>query len=268
VQWDASGWPLVPPPAPPGDAAPPSALPSALPSAPPSALPSAPPSAPPDADAERPRGPRAWTHAHRILVPAIVVALAVVVAGVVLMLRPGAGIMAADQASEAGAGSAPAGGDPVHGSLTSHATATAPATSPSAVDGAGRPVSYQASHMLDGDATSAWRMDGNGTGAVLTFTLDRSRPITTLGLINGYAKTDPATGDDRYRQGRRITHVTWTVGGRTIPQSLADGPRALQTVSFPAVTASTVRLRIDAVTAPGSRSFDKTAISEVVIANR
>lgn len=121
--------------------------------------------------------------------------------------------------------------------------------------------------MLDGDPSTAWRMDGDGRGAVLTFTLDTSRPITTLGLINGYAKTDPVTGEDRYAQNRRILHVTWSVGGRTIEQDLIDGTRQVQAVTFPAVRSSTIRLRLDAVSLPGTAQFDRTVISDVLIAN-
>jgi hypothetical protein len=135
------------------------------------------------------------------------------------------------------------------------------------VDGAGDTTSYEASHLLDGDPTTAWRMDGDGTGAVLTFTLDTGRPIATLGLINGYAKTDPATGEDRYAENRRITHVTWIVGGRAIEESLVDGSRQMQVVSFPPVRASRIELRIDAVTGPGAPQFNRTVISDVLIAD-
>src|SRR3954451_2753528 len=42
----------------------------------------------------------------------------------------------------------------------------APSTSPDGVDGAGRRTTYVAANMLDADPTTAWRMDGDGTGAV------------------------------------------------------------------------------------------------------
>ena len=120
--------------------------------------------------------------------------------------------------------------------------------------------------MLDGDPATAWRMDGDGSREVLTFTLDAARPVTTVGLLNGYAKTDPRTGEDRYGQERRITGVTWQVGEQTYPQTLVDGDHEVQTISFPPVRASTVQLRIDTVTLPGNDRFDQTVISEVEIA--
>jgi hypothetical protein len=146
------------------------------------------------------------------------------------------------------------------------AAAEAPSTSPDGVDGAGRRTTYVAANMLDADPTTAWRMDGDGTGAVLTFTLDQPRPITQLALVNGFAKTDPATGDDRYIQERRILRVSWFVGGRGYQQLLTDGVRQLQWISIPRVQTATVQLRIDAVTEPGDPDFDKTAISDVLIA--
>ena len=155
-------------------------------------------------------------------------------------------------------------GDPLEGS----ASAQVPATSPDAVDGAGGRVGYAAANMLDGDPTTTWRMDGDGTGEVVTFVLDAPHEVGTVGLVNGYAKDDPATGTDRYDQTRRITRVTWTIGERRVTQDLRDGDRGVQTVSFPPAAAETITLRIDAVTAPGVARFDQTAISEVVLRGR
>lgn len=224
------------------------------------------------------RGPsRTWLY---VTIPAALVALAAAVVGIVLIGHARNNDVAAQQGpgqvanadggvlggAQPGSG-AGAGADTVTGALDGYASASAPATSGPSVDGAGNTTTYQAGHMLDGDPTTAWRMDGDGTGVVLTFVLDRPRTITSLGLINGYAKTDPVTGEDRYAQNRRILAVTWTVAGRTIEQDLSDGTAQLQAVSFPAVTASTIRLRIDAVTAPGIARYDHTVISDVLIAN-
>lgn len=150
-------------------------------------------------------------------------------------------------------------------SLVGSASAQVPATSADAVDGARKKVGYAASNMLDDDPTTAWRMDGDGSGKTVTFTFEEPRTMTTVGLLNGYAKADPATGTDRYSQTRRITRVTWTVGRRRITQELRDGDREAQTVSFPATRTQTVTLRIDAVTTPGDAAFDQTAISQAVL---
>lgn len=153
------------------------------------------------------------------------------------------------------------------GPLEAFATAAVPATSPDAVDGANRLVGYQASHLLDGRPSTAWRADGDLAGQVLTFTFDRPREITTAGLVNGYAKVDPVTGADRYAQSRRITQVTWTIEGQQIVQELVGHDREAQTVSFPPVVTQQVSMRIDDVTAPGDPRFDQTVISDVVLAD-
>jgi hypothetical protein len=225
----------------------------------------------------RPGSSKTWLY---IAIPAAVVVLAAVVVGAILLgHRTGGGDAAQQQAAGAptagadgssslgGATAGAPGSGTITGSLGRYASASAPATSAASVDGTGATTTYEASNMLDGDPTTAWRMDGDGTGQVLTFTLDTTRPITTLGLTNGYAKTDPVTGADRYAQNRRILHVTWTVGGRTVEQDLADGTRQVQAVTFPAVSANTIRLRIDAVTLPGAAQFDHTVVSDVLIGN-
>lgn len=220
------------------------------------------------------RGPRALL----IALPLALLLVAALVVGLVV-LAPWSGDDAASTApatspaapgSTAGtatSSSAAATSTPVRtGDLTSLAVATAPVTSPDNVDDAGNRTSYAAAQMLDGDPTTTWRMDGDGTGVTLTFTLDAPRSITQLGLVNGYAKTDPVSGVDRYSQGRRITRVTWTVGQQDYGVQLRDGDRGVQTITVPGVRTRTVTLTVDAVTAPGDPQFDRTAISDVLIA--
>jgi len=155
---------------------------------------------------------------------------------------------------------------PVPRPLNSVAVAYASATSPDNVDGTGHRTTYEAANLLDADPTTAWRTDGDGTGVVLTFTLGGPHLVTELGLVNGYAKTDPATGEDRYGQERRILIVSWAVGGNVYRERLVDGVRDLQVIDIPSAKADVVQLRIDAVTQPGDANFDKTPISDVLIA--
>ena len=82
---------------------------------------------------------------------------------------------------------------------------------PDAVDAAGHPVSYPPGAVHDGDMSTAWRCDGNGVGQRLKLGPRRARCGSgTVGLIAGYAKTDPADGTDRYAQNDRLTKVRWT----------------------------------------------------------
>ena len=146
------------------------------------------------------------------------------------------------------------------------ASVSAPPPAPDAVDGAGNPVSYPASDMLDNDPSTAWRMVGDGSGSDITLSLDQSRTVTSLGLINGYAKTDSSTGTDRYSQERQITQVTWTLdNGQNFTQQLTNSTSPqLINLNTP-TSASSVTLHIDSTTGPGDPHFDFTAISEVIV---
>lgn len=150
-------------------------------------------------------------------------------------------------------------------SLTGTARAVAPSTSAPAVDASGAPTSYEAANLLDGDPTTCWRMDGDGSGAVLDLVLGRPRTVSRVGLVNGYAKVDPVSGADRYAEERRITRVTWTVGDQVVVQDLTDGTRSAQTVAVRPTSTDHVSVRIESTTPPGDPAFDKTAISDITL---
>ena len=215
---------------------------------------------------------------------------AVVVAVALLLLAGAAGgglyLLRHDDRASGGATAAPAptpGGSPMPTpsrgpSPTSSATPSAgpagalpvtaqvPASAPSGVDDSGAPVTYSAGNLTDGDPGTCWRVRGDASGATIRLTLPSSSVVTAVGLVNGYAKTDPASGADRYAQERRITQVTWTLSGSAQQQVLRDGVRTEQRLTLPApVTTSVVELRIDTTTPPGAPAFDYTAISSVVV---
>jgi hypothetical protein len=151
--------------------------------------------------------------------------------------------------------------------IAGEATISAPPQAPNGKDAAGFPTNYAAVHLVDGDPSTAWRMVGDGTGYDVTFTFPGPRALYRVGLINGYAKSDPTSGEDRYRQGRRITAVRWLADGQELlRQSLRVDQRGMQVASLPVPTraARTVTLHIDATTG-FLKPFDYTAISEVVI---
>jgi hypothetical protein len=138
-------------------------------------------------------------------------------------------------------------------------------TEPAGVDGAGNRVSYRAANVADGDDATAWRCAGTATGVRLVLRLPGPTPIGEVGLVPGYAKTDPVSGSDRYAQNNRITRVRWTIGDITVEQRLDDDPadRELQLLRIPRATASRVTLEVLDV-ARGPRNT--TAISEIRLA--
>jgi hypothetical protein len=138
---------------------------------------------------------------------------------------------------------------------------------PQTTDGAGNPVTYVPEQMYDGRANTAWRCNGDGVGQVVTFEFPAGATIVEVGLVNGYAKVDPATGVKRYGEYRRITKVTWTfANGTSFQQSLKDGVTTMQKLSIPSQPGDHVTLTIEASTEPGStaRGRDAVVISEVV----
>jgi hypothetical protein len=138
---------------------------------------------------------------------------------------------------------------------------------PQSTDGAGDPVVYVPEQMLDGRMNTAWRCNGNGVGQVVTFGFPAGTTIAQVGLVNGYAKIDPASGMQRYSEYRRITQVTWTfANGTSVQQSLNDGVESVQKLSIPPQSGDQVILTIAASTEPGSTAMGRDAvlISEVV----
>jgi hypothetical protein len=140
--------------------------------------------------------------------------------------------------------------------------AQATCTSPPGKDASGDQVSYAAANLTDGVADTTWRCDGTAIGKKITLTLPDKMSIGEVGLIPGYAKTDDATGDDRYAENNRVTRVRWTIGDLVIDQKLTGSTtdRSLRLLRVPRSDADEVQLEILGV-AKGPRNT--TAISEV-----
>ncbi len=154
--------------------------------------------------------------------------------------------------------------------VAARATALVPATAPPNQDVGGRPVRYDAGMMFDGDPTTAWRMPGDGTDALITIRLAGPTEVRSVGLVNGYAK-EAVDGQGRtirwYLRNRRVTAVSWSFDdGSVVEQRLRQRPR-LQTLDVGSEVTSTIRLRLLGVTAPmgGGLGRDFTALSEVSI---
>jgi hypothetical protein len=136
---------------------------------------------------------------------------------------------------------------------------------PSGVDSAGHPVSYAPANVYDGDLTTAWRCAGSGVGEKVTLDLADPVSVGEVGLVPGYAKTDPRNGADRYAENNRITKVRWVFSDGTTVVQRFDGSarnRKLQTMRIPVTKADRVVVELLASTR-GPRNT--VAVSEVRI---
>ena len=173
--------------------------------------------------------------------------------------------------SDPATGAGPAsGGESVRPSdVARTARVDAPAAAPATTDLDGSTVGFSAEQMVDGEPATSWRVAGDATGTTITFTLPRPTTLTSVGLVNGYARrvSNGSSQVDWYPLNRRITRVLWVFDdGSTVGHDLGE-VRRLQRLRIDPVTTRTVQLRIASVTPPGSGPLgrDYTAISEVLL---
>lgn len=142
---------------------------------------------------------------------------------------------------------------------------SADCTATPSTDAAGRRVTYVPENAIDAKVQTAWRCAGTAVGETLTLRIVDGTEIGQVGLIPGYAKTDPESGADRYAENNRITRVRWTLGDDvSVVQRLDPDPssRAMQLLRVPRTEADTITLEILAVKR-GPRNT--TAISGIEI---
>ena len=60
---------------------------------------------------------------------------------------------------------------------------------------------------------TAWRTPGDGRGQWVTLIFDNPIDVVRIGLIPGYAKTDPQMGANRFLQDRIIKAVVYQIPG-------------------------------------------------------
>lgn len=142
-------------------------------------------------------------------------------------------------------------------------------------DCGGTPFTYEPAKAVDGLSDTAWRCDGEEVGQQLRISFAGRITLTSIGMIPGYAKTDPYDGTDRYAQNRRISAVDYTFDdGSTVRQSFdtSASARSLQTIALPDLSTSHVTITIlssvSGETTGGQQPFNKVAISEVVVSMR
>jgi hypothetical protein len=143
--------------------------------------------------------------------------------------------------------------------------ASASCQAPSSVDAAGNEIGYPPTSAYDGDLTTAWRCNGTGVGQTISLTFAEPVEVGEVGLVPGYAKTDPASGVDRYAENNRITRVRWTFpDGTSVVQRLDGSPtnRSMQSLRVKPVQADSVTVEV-LRTVRGARNT--VAVSEVQI---
>ena len=155
--------------------------------------------------------------------------------------------------------------DPV--GVARQATVSVPATAPPNQDLDGNQVRYEGRNMLDGVPETCWRMPGDGSGKSLLLALAEPTTLTSVGLVNGYAKIarDGGTSFDWYAGNRRVLAVEWVFDDGTVVRQDFERTRTMQSIDIDPVTTETVELRLLTVSSPGQGNSARnyTAISEV-----
>lgn len=155
----------------------------------------------------------------------------------------------------------PAAGSPADVRPLAPDRLTASASSPAGVDASGQPVTYEAANLADGRNETAWRVPGSGVGTTVRAEWDAPVTLTSIGLVPGYAKVDPADGSDRFWQNRRVLAVRYHFdGGAVVDARFSESPDLQPTAVQ--VTTRTVTVEIARTTPARERDF--TAISELV----
>ena len=135
-------------------------------------------------------------------------------------------------------------------------------TAPSSTDAAGNRVTYVPANVIDGDVQTAWRAPGNGHGVSITLIFDNPINLVRIGLIPGYAKTDPETGANRFLQDRIITAVAYQIPG--LPNTTKTFKQR-PVPQFVRLRATTSRITVKIVGTSASGGLDYTAISEIYV---
>lgn len=147
------------------------------------------------------------------------------------------------------------------------AVVEASGTATPGVDDSGAPISYDASNLIDGDPATAWRVPGRGIGESITVSFPRACSLTSLDVLNGYLKSDPVTGVDRWAQNRRVSQVAWRAGDESGTRTLDFQSRSTQTLTIGPVEVTSVTLTIVG-SAPDVTERDFVALSEVLVSQR
>lgn len=71
----------------------------------------------------------------------------------------------------------------------------------------GEAITYGPENLIDGVHDTAWCVPGDGYGHYVRLVFDQPVPIAAVTFIPGYDKIDHNTGEDRFKENRRIRAV-------------------------------------------------------------
>jgi hypothetical protein len=124
-------------------------------------------------------------------------------------------------------------------------------------------ISYAPANTLDGRAATAWNSDGQGAGAVLTYTFATPVDLTSVTVLNGYQKvlrTSNGATVDLFALNQRVKTLRVVTDAGSVAWALRDD-RAAQTLTHGFGRTRTVRLQV--VSTYPSRKYKDLAVSEV-----
>jgi len=151
-------------------------------------------------------------------------------------------------------------------------SASATCASGPGTDSAGNAFTYDAVNAVDRRPDTAWRCDHDGVGARLLITLAQPAVLSWVGVVPGFAKTDPYDGTDRYLQGRKIAAARFVFDDGTAVEhrfDTTDTSRAMQVVRFPPTATGHVEMvvlaSVPGTSTNGLRATDKIAVAELSV---
>ena len=124
-------------------------------------------------------------------------------------------------------------------------------------------ISYAPANTLDGRAATAWNSDGQGAGAVLTYTFAAPVDLASITVLNGYQKMLRGSGGktvDLFALNQRVKALRVVTDAGSVAWTLRDDRRP-QTLERAFGRTRTVRLEVQS-TYP-SRKYKDLAVSEV-----
>lgn len=180
-----------------------------------------------------------------------------------------------DQSRDAASPLTESNPSPTASTLLGTASASASCTATPGRDVSKALFTYEPEKAIDNLPDTAWRCDGDGVDEWLKISFQNKVTLASIGMVPGYAKTDPSDRTDRYAQNRRISAVSYAFDdGSIVTQSLNTDAldRSMQTVSLPNVATSqvtiTIRSSVSGEATGGQEPFDRVAISDIVVSVR